>query len=192
MRGIHHTCPRPAIFAAVALTDNAHLVQCDAVRRSLRRGWETGTTQRDIPEGADGKVQMESVLDAFTILVADDSEDAVESLAMLLEFEGHDVVVAHDGHAALNAAERVRPHIAILDIGMPGATGYEVASRIRQAPWGQDMLLIAATGWGQDEDRRRALAAGFDHHLTKPMDATALVASFGPWLADVRAARKTD
>jgi len=132
---------------------------------------------------------MESVLHAFTILVADDSEDAVESLAMLLELEGHQVVVAHDGNAALDAAERTRPHIAILDIGMPGATGYEVASRIRKAPWGQGMLLIAATGWGQEEDRRRAIAAGFDRHLTKPMDATALVASFRQWLVDARVAR---
>ena len=130
---------------------------------------------------------MKSVLHAFTILGADDSEDAAETLAMLLELEGHEVVVAHDGDAALDAVERVRPQIAILDIGMPGATGYEVASRIREAPWGRGMLLIAATGWGQDEDRRRALAAGFNHHLTKPMDATALVASLGKWLADARA-----
>lgn len=135
------------------------------------------------------KVQMESGLRAFTILVADDSEDAVESLAMLLEFEGHRVVVAHDGQAALAAAERVRPQIAILDIGMPGATGYQVASRIRETSWGRGMLLIASTGWGQEEDRRRALAAGFDRHLTKPMDATAVVASLGQWLADARAAR---
>ena len=130
---------------------------------------------------------MKSVLHAFTIVVADDSEDAAETLAMLLELEGHEVVVAHDGDAALDAVERVRPQIAILDIGMPGATGYEVAGRIREAPWGRGMLLIAATGWGQDEDRRRALAAGFNHHLTKPMDATALVASLGKWLADARA-----
>lgn len=133
------------------------------------------------------KVQMEAVSTGFSILVADDSEDAADSLAMLLEFEGHQVVIALDGDAALAAAERVRPQIAILDIGMPGATGYEVARRIREAPWGRGMLLIAATGWGQEEDRRRALAAGFDRHLTKPMDATALAASLGTWLAEARA-----
>ena len=149
MRGIHHTCRRPAIFAALALTDNG----------SGSRA--AGTMQR---------AKMESVSPVFSILVADDSEDAVESLAMLLEFEGHQVVIALDGDAALAAAERVRPQIAILDIGMPGATGYEVAQRIREAPWGRGMLLIAATGWGQEADIRHSMEAGFDAHLTKPLN----------------------
>lgn len=123
---------------------------------------------------------------AFTILVADDSEDAAESLGMLLEFEGHRVVIAHDGPRALAAAEQHRPDIAILDIGMPGLTGYEVAKRLRAEPWGRDMLLIAATGWSQEEDRLRALDAGFDRHLVKPMDGTELAQSLSPWLAEAR------
>jgi len=119
---------------------------------------------------------------AFTILVADDSEDAAESLAMLLEFEGHTVEVAHDGTAALAAAERLRPQVVVLDIGMPGLSGYEVATRLRATDWGQGVLIVAATGWGHDDDRRRALEAGFDRHLTKPMDATAFAASLGEWV----------
>jgi CheY-like chemotaxis protein len=119
---------------------------------------------------------------AFTILVADDSDDAAQSLAMLLEFEGHTVAVAHDGTTAFESAARLRPQIAILDIGMPGLSGYEVAARLRGTEWGRGMLLIASTGWSQDEHRRRALEAGFDRHLTKPMDAAELVASLGSWL----------
>ncbi|ATU68727.1 response regulator [Piscinibacter gummiphilus] len=126
---------------------------------------------------------------AFTILVADDSEDAAESLAMLLEFEGHTVEVAHDGTSALVAAERLRPQVVVLDIGMPGLSGYEVATRLRATDWGRRVLIVAATGWGHDDDRRRALEAGFDRHLTKPMDATAFAASLGEWVDE--AARRT-
>lgn len=123
---------------------------------------------------------------ALRILVADDSEDAAESLAMLLEFEGHTVSVAHDGEAALVLAAGAPHDVAILDIGMPGTSGYEVARRMRSEPWGRAMLLVAATGWGQEEDRRRALEAGFDRHVTKPMDATELAQSLTRWLADKR------
>lgn len=124
---------------------------------------------------------------ALRILVADDSEDAAESLAMLLEFEGHTATVAHDGEEALAMAANEPPDVAILDIGMPGTSGYEVARRIRAQPWGRAMLLVAATGWGQEEDRRRALEAGFDRHLTKPMDATELAQSLPRWLEEKRA-----
>ena len=108
------------------------------------------------------------------ILVADDNPDARESLAALLALSGHEVFRAQDGSDALQSAERYRPHIALLDIGMPHANGYEVARRIRGEPWGQDMVLIALTGWGQESDRRRSHEAGFDNHLTKPVDPDVL------------------
>ena len=104
------------------------------------------------------------------ILVADDNQDAAESLAMLLRISGYEVTVAHTGPAALEAAVKLRPQIGVLDIGMPGMNGYDIALRIRREAWGARMTLIAVTGWGQDDDRRKARAAGFDHHLTKPVD----------------------
>ena len=99
---------------------------------------------------------------------------------MLLQMNGHDVLVAHSGGGALEIAEQARPLAIILDIGMPDLTGYEVAQRIRLEPWGEHITLIALTGWGQETDRRRAQAAGFDHHCTKPVDPDALMRCFGP------------
>jgi two-component system CheB/CheR fusion protein len=104
------------------------------------------------------------------VLVVDDNSDAADTLAMLLEMNGYSVSVAHSGEDALQLARQVVPDAIILDIGMPGITGYEVARRVRGEPWGGKVFLIAATGWGQKEDKARALAAGFDHHLTKPLN----------------------
>jgi PAS domain S-box-containing protein len=104
------------------------------------------------------------------VLVADDNRDAADSLAMLLELSGHDVRVAHDGRTALSLAQVFRPDISLLDIGMPDLSGYEVAQALRRETWGAQIRLIALTGWGQEDDRRRAQEAGFDHHLTKPVD----------------------
>jgi signal transduction histidine kinase/CheY-like chemotaxis protein len=104
------------------------------------------------------------------ILVADDNRDGAEIMAMLLGLSGYEVYVAHTGPEALAMAAKHRPSVAILDIGMPGMSGYEVATGIRHEPWGTGIQLIAVTGWGQDEDKRKALDAGFDHHLTKPID----------------------
>jgi len=110
------------------------------------------------------------------ILVVDDNEDSADSLAILLQMTGHEVFTAHDGHTALDAAERHRPGVVLLDIGLPALNGYDVCRRIRQEPWGKTMVLIALTGWGQDEDRRRSQEAGFDSHLVKPVDHTRLLA----------------
>ena len=104
------------------------------------------------------------------ILVADDNLDALESLAALLALNGHEVHRAQDGAGALQAATRHRPEVIFLDIGMPQMDGYEVARRIRAQEWGKEMLLIAVTGWGQESDRQRSFAAGFDFHLVKPVD----------------------
>ncbi len=105
------------------------------------------------------------------VLVADDNRDAADSLAMVLEMSRYQVLVAHTGEQALQIARQNLPHAMILDIGMPDITGYDVAREIRREPWGTDVLLLAITGWGQREDKERASAAGFDHHLTKPVDA---------------------
>jgi signal transduction histidine kinase/ActR/RegA family two-component response regulator len=111
------------------------------------------------------------------VLIADDNVDAAESLAMLLRMEGHEVVVVHDGRQALAAFEAAPPpKVALLDIGMPELDGYEVASRVRQHPLGRDVTLIAVTGWGQDSDKARARAAGFNHHFTKPVEPDRLSA----------------
>jgi len=108
------------------------------------------------------------------ILVVDDSRDAADTCATVLELSGHEVQTAYDGRRALELAGTFRPHALVLDIGLPDVNGYEVARSIRAAPWGRGMVLIAVTGWGQGEDRRRALEAGFDHHLTKPIAAETL------------------
>ena len=108
------------------------------------------------------------------ILVADDSRDAADSLRALLELLGAQVRVAYDGPTALNAFSSYRPEVVLLDIGMPGMDGLEVARRIRQRPESRDVTLIALTGWGQEKDRHNSAAAGFNHHLVKPVDFEAL------------------
>ena len=108
------------------------------------------------------------------ILVADDNLDAAESLAMLLTIEGNETRMAHDGLEALDVAATFRPDVMLLDIGMPKLNGYEVCRRIRQEAWGKSIVVIALTGWGQEDDKRRSLSAGVDSHLIKPVDYAAL------------------
>jgi PAS domain S-box-containing protein len=111
---------------------------------------------------------------AARVLVVDDNHDAADSLGSLLQFLGAEVEVAHDGPGALVAFDTHRPAVVLLDIGMPGMDGHEVARRIRAA--GHDTMLVALTGWGQKQDRERSREAGFDHHLVKPVDVDALQA----------------
>ncbi|MEO6022703.1 MAG: ATP-binding protein, partial [Burkholderiales bacterium] len=108
------------------------------------------------------------------ILVVDDNQDSASSLAMLLELGGHDVYTAHDGIDAVEAAAKLKPEVIVLDIGLPGIDGYEAARRIRQQREAEGLVLVALTGWGQDEDKRRSLEAGFDFHLIKPVDPDVL------------------
>ena len=105
------------------------------------------------------------------ILVVDDSRDAADTCAILLELSGHHVQTAYTGQRALELAESFRPHVLLLDIGLPDLDGYQLAKKIRATPWGRGTVLIAVTGWGQEADRRRAFEAGFDQHLTKPIAA---------------------
>jgi CheY-like chemotaxis protein len=117
---------------------------------------------------------------ARRVLVADDNRDGAETLATVLRLEGHDVAVAHDGPAALLMFERHQPDVALLDIGMPQLDGYEVARRIRARADGAHVLLVAVTGWGQEKDRRQSAAAGFDYHLTKPVEPDVLIRLIQP------------
>ncbi len=104
------------------------------------------------------------------ILVVDDNRDSAESLALLLSLGGHSVRTANDGLAALEAARSFRPRVVLMDLGMPRLNGYEAARAIRAEEWGRDVMLVALTGWGQEEDKRRTAEAGFNAHLTKPVD----------------------
>ena len=119
------------------------------------------------------------------VLVVDDNRDSAESLSLLLEWRGHDVRTAHDGITALQIAETFLPQAILLDIGLPGLNGYKVAERIRANPRLANIKLVALTGWGQEEDRRRSADAGFDHHLVKPVSPVALAGILGSVVPDV-------
>ena len=129
----------------------------------------------ELPAGGEPtQTQGTGELGAHRILVVDDSRDAAESLAILLRHLGADVQIAGDGQEALAVLETYRPSVVLLDIGMPGMDGFEVARRARQRQSGRDATLIALSGWGQDEDRRRSEEAGIDYHFVKPVDVDAL------------------
>ena len=108
------------------------------------------------------------------ILVVDDNRDSADTLAMLLRLPGNNVLTVYDGLAAVAAAESFRAEVVLLDIGLPLLDGNQVARRIREQPWGKSIKLIALTGWGQERDRRQSREAGFDAHLTKPVDRAEL------------------
>jgi PAS domain S-box-containing protein len=108
------------------------------------------------------------------ILVVDDNRDAAHSLSTLLELMGNESRAAYDGLEALSLAETYRPEIVLLDIGMPNLNGYDTARKFREISWGKPVILVALTGWGQTEDKKRSTDAGFDHHLVKPVEMTAL------------------
>ena len=129
---------------------------------------------RDSATASAGKPPVQAERRGHRILLADDNRDALDSLATLLQCDGHEVHTAADGAEALEVAAACHPDVVLLDIGMPKLDGYEVARRIRAEPWGKSAVLIALTGWGQDEDRRRSREVGFDSHLVKPLDPEAL------------------
>jgi two-component system, chemotaxis family, CheB/CheR fusion protein len=150
-RGSEFVIRLPLLLANRVAADDQQLNTLSALEQSMMNAEGTSQTQR-------------------RILVADDNNDALESLATLLQLSGHEVYTAANGAVALESAEQHRPEVALLDIGMPKLDGYEVARRIRAQPWGARITLVALTGWGQDSDRRRSQEAGFDSHLVKPLD----------------------
>jgi PAS domain S-box-containing protein len=129
----------------------------------------------DEPQQQNGEKQHKPSGRRHRILVVDDNQDAASMLARILNLMGHEVVTAHDGEEALETAERFRPDVALLDIGMPKLNGYDACRRMRQQPWGPGMTIVALTGWGQHEDKLRSSEAGFDHHLVKPVAPEALI-----------------
>ena len=135
----------------------------------------TSVIARSIPAQQQSALPNKSVGVPRRVLVADDNQDGAGALEIFLRLHGHEVEVAHSGQEALAKIESFRPDVAVLDIGMPMLNGYEVAEHIRREAWGNGITLIALTGWGQADDKRRALAAGFDKHVTKPVDPAELV-----------------
>ncbi len=117
------------------------------------------------------------------ILVVDDNRDAAISLAMLLSITGHEARTAFDGEDALRVAEMMQPDLIFLDLGMPKLTGYEVCRRLRQESQEKRVVIVALTGWGLAEDRRKSFAAGFDAHLVKPVDPDSLLRTLRELLA---------
>jgi CheY-like chemotaxis protein len=151
----------------------------EAHSEGLGRGSEfrVRLPQAHVPGGAARAMpDSRAAIPLRRILVVDDNADAVNSLAQLLRLEGHEVRTAYDGPGAVETAKAFRPHVAILDIGLPGLNGHEVARQLRQAGL-EELVLIAVTGYGQAQDRRHTLEAGFDHHLVKPINPDEL-----PWL----------
>jgi CheY-like chemotaxis protein/anti-sigma regulatory factor (Ser/Thr protein kinase) len=112
---------------------------------------------------------------SLRILIVDDNRDGADSLSMMLRIMGNDPRTAYDGEEGVAVARDFRPEVVLLDIGLPRLDGYEACRRIREEAWGKGVVLIAVTGWGQEEDRRRSHEAGFDHHLVKPVDPQELM-----------------
>jgi PAS domain S-box-containing protein len=135
--------------------------------------------------GGEGSAYQAEAGPAQRILVVDDNIDSAESLATMLRLLGHEVHTVYDGPAAVRAAATFAPEVVLLDIGLPGMDGYEVARQLRALPQVRGAVLVAQTGWGQEEDRRRSREAGFDHHLVKPVDPAALREVLGRHVSSV-------
>src|SRR5262249_58951851 len=121
------------------------------------------------------RVESSAPKSSLRILMGDDNQDSADCLGMLLRIMGNDIRTAYDGEEAVTAAATFRPQVVLLVIGLPKLDGYQACQRIREQAWGQAMVLIAVTGWGQEEDRRRSHEAGCDHHIVKPVDPHALM-----------------
>jgi CheY-like chemotaxis protein len=142
-------------------TSQGHVHECQP--------FEQSTTPRP-DAGVRPRVEAEAPIERPTrILVVDDNVDLARGLARLLEIRGHEVQVAHDGPTGLDKAKKSKPEVVLLDIGLPGMDGYQVAAHLRQEETVKDATLIAISGYGQEEDLRLAREAGFDHHLVKPI-----------------------
>jgi CheY-like chemotaxis protein len=136
----------------------------------LHKPVEASNVVEDVPAESSGQRR---------ILIVDDNKDSADSLAMLLEITGNKTYMAHDGVEAVEAIEKHRPEVVLLDIGLPKLDGHEVCRRVREQPWGKDIVVIALTGWGQEDDRRKSEEAGFNGHLVKPVDYDKLLQLLG-------------
>jgi CheY-like chemotaxis protein len=139
-------------------------------------GPEMLATYRAGQTACDSDVRAQEVLTAVgrRILVVDDNTDSADLLLVLLERLGNEVRAAYDGEAGVLEAAEFGPDVVFCDIGMPKMNGYEVARRLREQPWSRELVLVALTGWGQEDDRKKSAAAGFDFHLVKPVEPAAL------------------
>ncbi len=153
-----------------------------AFSAGINQGSEFVVSLPVLQEASEQDLRKQLNVDSFTakprvrrILVADDFPQAAETLAQLLRQEGYEVQIARDGLEAVTAAEHSHPDVIVLDLAMPELNGYDAARKIRQQPWGKDVVLIALTGWGQQRDRHRTKEAGFDAHLTKPIKYEAIL-----------------
>jgi PAS domain S-box-containing protein len=169
---------RPRLGLGIGLTLVRRLVQLHGgtvTARSEGRGLGSAfevrlpilETHPEVPESP--SVHLPEI-SARSILVVDDNRDSADSIATLLQLSGHRTFQAHDGIAAVDAAERLRPEVVLLDVGLPKLSGIEACRRIRSHAWGKGMVIVALTGWGQEHDRRSTREAGFDAHLVKPVD----------------------
>jgi len=149
-------------------------VRLPAVEEEIGSGRAPGEPSEDPGEPSLEPRPKAKQSDGRRIVVAEDHADSLHVLAMVLSMKGHEVETAMNGADALSKVREIRPDAVLLDIGMPVMDGYEVAREIRSQPWGKDLLLVAMTGWGQEKDKRRAYEAGFDTHLTKPVDLKVL------------------
>lgn len=143
--------------------------------------WRMGRRFSRLPGTPMNDASLPTPGSGLCILIADDDHDAAESLSLLLQLAGHTVHIAHDGHEALALAQRIRPQVSILDIGMPAMDGNSVASRLRESLPGARMLIVALTGRERPEDRQRSAAAGFDHHFIKPLVLSELHRCIARW-----------
>lgn len=126
--------------------------------------------KENAPAAPNGEEKRQLHKSSMRILVVDDNRDGADSLSLMLRLMGNETFAAYDGEEGVQKAEELRPDVVLLDIGLPKLNGYEACARIREREWGKDLILIAITGWGQDEDRRRSQEAGFNYHLVKPVD----------------------
>jgi DNA-binding response OmpR family regulator len=141
----------------------------------------------EAPMAATPPVVTEPTTASRRILIVDDNVDTAASLAVLLKITGNETFIAHDGIAAVEAAATFQPDVVLLDIGLPKLNGLEACRRIREQPWGRRMLIVALTGWGQEDDIMHSKEAGFDHHIVKPIDYNALMKLLAATTAEDRA-----
>jgi CheY-like chemotaxis protein/two-component sensor histidine kinase len=178
---------QPRASLGIGLTIVRHLVEMHggtvaARSAGVRRGSEFVVTLPGVATRAEPEILGAPIgrgsgqLEGYHMLVVDDSKDGADSLVLILEMLGAEVRVAYDGPSALELLDDYQPSVMLLDIGLPGMDGYELARRVRQRPGGREAMLIALTGWGQAEDRERSAAAGFDRHLVKPLEIDDLMA----------------